>query len=253
MHLRVSFEYFCVTANTVYQFELKIRLILGIISISLQMKPYWIKTHRIIKKLFSNYVWYIPNNQKKIYLTFDDGPTPEITSWVLNQLEQYNAKATFFCIGKNIASHPDLFNQILEKGHSIGNHTYNHLNGWKTNTDDYIENFQLCENSISNQSSEISILQSKIFRPPYGKIKRTQAQKLRQLGYKIIMWDVLSADFDQNITEEECLNNVVNNTQSGSIIVFHDSVKAFKNLEYVLPKVLRHLTENHFSFEVIKD
>lgn len=221
------------------------------------MKPYWIKTNRIIKMLFSNFIWDIPNKENKIYLTFDDGPTPEITNWVLNQLEQYNAKATFFCIGKNIAAHPEIFNRIIQKGHSTGNHTYNHLNGWKTTIDEYLENLKLCEVVISNQKSEInseaSELKSKIFRPPYGKIKSAQAKKLRQKGYKIIMWDVLSADFDPNISKEECLNNVLSNTVSGSIIVFHDSVKAFKNLEYVLPKVLRHLAENHFSFEVITD
>lgn len=217
------------------------------------MKPYWIKTNPIIKMLFSNFIWDIPNNEKKIYLTFDDGPTPEITNWVLNQLEQYNAKATFFCIGKNIAANPEIFNQILEKGHSIGNHTYNHLNGWKTTSQEYLENIEACETAILNLKSEIKDLKSKIFRPPYGKVKVAQAKKLRQQGYKIIMWDVLSADFDQNISKEECLNNVLSNTTSGSIIVFHDSVKAFKNLEYVLPKALRYLTENHFSFEAIKD
>ena len=229
------------------------------------MKAYWVKTHRIIKGLFSNLIWDIPNTEKKIYLTFDDGPTSEITEWVLNQLEQYNAKATFFCIGKNIEQHPEIFKKVIENGHAIGNHTFNHLNGWKTTTNEYIENFELCEVAISNQkcfasslslgseiNPEISGLKSKIFRPPYGKIKAAQAKKLRQKGYKIIMWDVLSADFDQSITKEACLDNVVSNTQSGSIIVFHDSVKAFKNLEYALPKVLQHLAEHHFSFETIK-
>ncbi|MFA9190437.1 polysaccharide deacetylase family protein [Flavobacterium sp. FZUC8N2.13] len=210
------------------------------------MKAYWVKTHRIIKKLFPDYVWNIPNNDNKIYLTFDDGPTPEITQWVLHQLEQYNAKATFFCIGKNITANPEIFNHIVEKGHSIGNHTQNHLNGWKTSTSEYIENSLQCS-EISKQFEN-----NKLFRPPYGKIKAAQAKKLRQQGYKIIMWDVLSADFDQSITKEECLNNVLFNTQSGSIIVFHDSQKAFKNLQYTLPKVLQHLAENHFSFGVIK-
>ena len=206
------------------------------------MKPYWIKTHFIIKKLFSNLIWDIPNKEKKIYLTFDDGPTPEITQWVLAELEKHHAKATFFCIGKNITAHPEIFNTIIEKGHSIGNHTYNHLNGWKTKTEHYIENSLLCENNISN-------LQSKLFRPPYGKITAAQAKELRQLGYKIIMWDVLSADFDQTISPEKCLDNVLKNTQSGSIIVFHDSVKAYKNLEYVLPRALDYLTKNNYSFE----
>lgn len=222
------------------------------------MKSYWVKTNRFIKKLFSNYIWDIPNNENKIYLTFDDGPTPEITQWVLNQLEQYNAKATFFCIGKNITAHPEIFSQIIEKGHSIGNHTYNHLNGWKTTTDEYIKNSMQCSVpiaiGISNQfiDNKQPTTNNKLFRPPYGKIKSAQARKLRQKGYKIIMWDVLSADFDQSITKEECLNNVLSNTKSGSIIVFHDSLKAFKNLEYTLPKVLQHLTENNFSFEIIK-
>lgn len=210
------------------------------------MKAYWVKTHRIIKKLFSNYIWDIPNHENKVYLTFDDGPTPEITEWVLNQLEQYNAKATFFCIGKNIIAHPEIFNQIIEKGHGIGNHTHNHLNGWKTTTDEYIKNSMQCS-EISDQFEN-----NKIFRPPYGKIKAAQAKKLRQQGYKIIMWDVLSADFDQSISKEECLNNVLSSTKSGSVIVFHDSVKAFKNLEYTLPKVLQYLTENNFSFGIIK-
>lgn len=216
------------------------------------MKPYWIKTNPIIKMIFSNLIWDIPNKGKKIYLTFDDGPTAEITEWVLAELEKYNAKATFFCIGKNIASHPEIFNQILEKGHQIGNHTYNHLNGWKTTTEEFLENIEACETAISNLKSAISILQSKIFRPPYGKIKPVQAKKLRQQGYKIIMWDVLSADFDQNISEEKCLDNVVNNTQSGSIIVFHDSQKAFKNLKYVLPRALEYLARNNYSFETIQ-
>jgi peptidoglycan-N-acetylglucosamine deacetylase len=225
------------------------------------MKAYWVKTNQIIKKLFSNFIWDIPNSENKIYLTFDDGPTPEITEWVLNQLEQYNAKASFFCIGKNIEQHPEIFKKVIENGHAIGNHTFNHLNGWKTNTNEYIENFELCEVTISNQKcfasslslgSEIKNLKSKIFRPPYGKIKAAQAKKLRQKGYKIIMWDVLSADFDQSITKEKCLNNVISNTQSGSIIVFHDSVKAFGNLEYVLPKTLQYLTKNNFNFEIIQ-
>ena len=157
------------------------------------MKAYWVKTHSLIKKVFSNYIWEIPNNENKIYLTFDDGPTPEITTWVLNQLEQYNAKATFFCIGKNIIAHPKIYAQILEKGHCTGNHTFNHLNGWKTSTKKYIENFELCEATISNLKSDISNLNSKIFRPPYGKIKTTQAKKLRQKGfYAIVKYDYTS-------------------------------------------------------------
>jgi len=210
------------------------------------MKFYWIKTSLLIKKIFSNYVWDIPNTENKIYLTFDDGPTPEITEWVLQELQKYNAKATFFCIGNNIEKFPDIFSKVIADGHSIGNHTFNHLNGWKTSTEKYLKNSFLCEEQI---------LKSKIynlFRPPYGKIKASQSKKLRQLGYKIIMWDVLSADYDTSISAEKCLENVLQNVKSGSIIVFHDSVKAFPNLEYTLPKALKILSERGFVFEAIK-
>ena len=220
------------------------------------MSFYWIKTNALIKKIFSNYVWDVSNTENKIYLTFDDGPTPEITEWVLEELKKHNAKATFFCIGNNIEKYPDVFEKVINEGHSIGNHTFNHLNGWKTSTEDYLENTKLCEEQIlkSNPSNselakQIYNLKSAIFRPPYGKIKLSQSKKLRQLGYKIIMWDVLSADFDTSISKEKCLNNVIKNTKSGSIIVFHDSVKAFANLEYSLPKALTYWAAKGFIFE----
>lgn len=215
------------------------------------MKFYWIKTSALLKKMFSNYVWDIPNNENSVYLTFDDGPTPEITQWTLLLLKKYNAKATFFCIGNNVEKYPEIFNSVIQQGHAIGNHTFNHLNGWKTETETYIKNAKQCEIRISNQQSEINNLKSKLFRPPYGKIKSKQAKKLMELGYKIIMWDVLSADFDSSITREKCLNNVISNVQSGSIIVFHDSVKGFKNLEYVLPKTLEILKQNGYKCEAI--
>lgn len=204
------------------------------------MKFYWIKTHSIIKRIFSNYVWDLPNDEKKVYLTFDDGPTPVITNWVLSELEKYNAKATFFCIGKNMEQNPEIYKKIIDFGHSIGNHTFNHENGWKTKTDVYIS-------SIQNSIFDFQDNKSKLFRPPYGKIKFTQARKLRNLGYKLIMWDVLSADFDATISKEKCLENVISNIQSGSIIVFHDSEKSYSNLEYTLPKTLRYLKENGYS------
>jgi peptidoglycan/xylan/chitin deacetylase (PgdA/CDA1 family) len=214
------------------------------------MSFYWIKTKSFIKRLFSNYVWDLPNTQNKIYLTFDDGPTPEITEWVLEELKKHNVKATFFCIGNNIQKHPDLFQKVINEGHVIGNHTYNHMNGWKTETKTYLENIRLCEKQI--QKSLIENLQSKIFRPPYGKIKTAQAKIVRRLGYKIIMWDVLSADFDQTITPEKCLENVISNVKSGSVIVFHDSIKASHNLKYALPETLNFLKEKGFLFDVIK-
>lgn len=214
------------------------------------MKLYWIKTNTFIKKTFSNYIWDIPNNEKKIYLTFDDGPTPEITEWVLEELNKYQAKATFFCIGKNIHNHPDIFKKINTQGHTIANHTYNHLKGWQTPTEDYLKNTALCQSAIDELTSD-NKSQPYLFRPPYGKIKKSQATKLRQLGYKIIMWDVLSADFDQTITPEKCLENTLKNVKSGSIIVFHDSVKAFKNLEYALPKALEILKQRGYNFEAM--
>ncbi|TRX04184.1 polysaccharide deacetylase family protein [Flavobacterium gawalongense] len=213
------------------------------------MNLYWIKTNRIIKKIFSNYTWDIPNTENKVYLTFDDGPIPEITEWVLEELKTHNAKATFFCIGDNINKNNKIFKKVITEGHAIGNHTFNHLNGWKTTTEAYLENFKRCEEII--QQSGIN-LKSKFFRPPYGKIKTTQAKEISKLGYKIIMWDVLSADFDQNLSKEDCLENVLSNIESGSIIVFHDSIKAFKNLEYVLPRTLAYLKENNFICDVIE-
>lgn len=207
------------------------------------MSFYWIKTNTLIKTLFPNYVWDVPNTENKIYLTFDDGPIPEITEWVLEELEKYNAKATFFCIGHNIEKHPDIFEKVINDGHSVGNHTFNHLNGWKTSTKEYIEN-SIQWSVVSGQSRNC-----KLFRPPYGKIKPTQSKKLQQMGYKIIMWDVLSADYDTTISPEKCLENVLKNVKSGSIIVFHDSIKAFPNLKYTLPKALKYWATKGFVFE----
>lgn len=208
----------------------------------------WVKTNKVIKKIFNNLVWDIPNSENKIYLTFDDGPIPSVTEWVLDVLKSENIKATFFCIGDNIKKYPEIYKRILTEGHQIGNHTFNHLNGWKTKTNYYIENFKLCETEHSKLNPKHSFL----FRPPYGKIKPSQSKEIRQLGYKIIMWDVLSYDFDQNISEEKCLKNVISNTSQGSIIVFHDSLKAEKNLKYALPKAIQILKNKGFTFDVIK-
>ena len=213
------------------------------------MNGYWIKTTAIIKKIFSSYIWEIPNTEKIIYLTFDDGPTPQITDWILSQLKEYDAKATFFCIGKNIKENPELFKKILIEEHAIGNHTFNHLNGWKTSSATYLENTLLCADAITELIFEGN--NTKLFRPPYGKIKPFQARVLQKKGYKIIMWDVLSADFDTQITPEKCLENVLKNVEPGSIIVFHDSTKAFKNLEYCLPKTLKYLKENKYKCDKI--
>ena len=207
----------------------------------------WVKTNKWIKKIFNNLVWEIPNSDKKIYLTFDDGPIPEVTEWVLNILKSKDIKATFFCIGDNMKKHPEVYKRILAEGHQTGNHTFNHLNGWNTETNYYIENFKLCETEHLKLNTEHSFL----FRPPYGKIKPSQSKTIRQFGYKIIMWDVLSYDFDSTVSEEKCLENVISNTEQGSIIVFHDSVKAEKNLKYALPKAIQVLKDKGFIFDVI--
>lgn len=202
----------------------------------------WAKTHKFISYLFPKYVWKIPNKKNKIYLTFDDGPIPNVTEWVLDFLKNENIKATFFCIGENVQKHPKIFERIKAEGHALGNHTFNHLNGWKTKRNVYLSNFDLCEKEIEN---------STLFRPPYGKISPLQAKAILKNGKKIIMWDVLSYDFDNKISPQKCLNNVIENTESGSIVVFHDSLKAEHNLRYTLPRAILYLKDKGFKFDVV--
>ncbi len=219
------------------------------------------KTPGFVKTLFPNFVWNINTDRKELYLTFDDGPTPEITEWVLQILNAFNAKTTFFCIGNNIEKHPEIFKQIITEGHTIGNHTYNHLKGWKHNTKDYVEDVlktqELINLKFKNhklENSEIENLKAPIvnlFRPPYGKFKNKQSKKLLELGYKIILWDVLSYDWDRSVSENTCFNNVTSAAKEGSIIVFHDSVKASRNLKYVLPKVLKYYSERGYVFRAL--
>lgn len=214
------------------------------------MKTYFAKTPRLIMRIFSKYTWRFSFNKKEVFLTFDDGPTPEITEFVLSELKKYKAKATFFCIGKNITKQPEIFQNIISDGHAIGNHTQNHLNGWRADDQEYINSVLDCENVIS--SSMKNAVNPKLFRPPYGKIMSSQARMLFKKEYKIIMWDVLSGDFDTSITKEKCLQNVLKNTRKGSIIVFHDSVKAAERMQYALPIVLKIFTEKGFTFSKMK-
>lgn len=179
--------------------------------------------------------------EKKIYLTFDDGPHPQATPFVLDQLAAYGAKATFFCIGKNVAAEPDIYQRIIAEGHTIGNHTQHHLNGWKTDDATYLDDIATAQQYIS----------SNLFRPPYGRIKRSQIKALHQQQNKIIMWDVLSADFDIGLTGEACLAYVLYHTQPGSIVLFHDSAKAWDRMSVALPKVLEYFSEKGFRFEGI--
>ncbi|MCT4628983.1 polysaccharide deacetylase family protein [Winogradskyella sp.] len=221
------------------------------------------KTPGFVKALFPSFAWNIDTTHKVLYLTFDDGPTPEITDWVLNTLKEYNAKATFFCIGKNIESHPEIFQSIIKAGHSIGNHTYNHLKGWKTKTAQYIEDIEKTQQLIHSKHQaksnktvellhwdlELKDWDLKLFRPPYGKFKSKQSKKIRKLGYNIVLWDVLSYDWDKSTNEEACLKNIISAAKEGSIIVFHDSVKASQNLKYSLPKVLDYYSKKGFIFK----
>ena len=211
------------------------------------MRFYWIKTNAFIKWLFPKYIWDCSPDTKRVYLTFDDGPVPEATPWVLDLLKKYNAKATFFCIGENVAKNPEVLKRIVIEGHAIGNHTYNHLNGWQTKKSDYIDNVADCENSIYTLLKR----ETKLFRPPYGKLTSSQANELLRRGYKIVMWDILSADFDTSVSAEECTNNVLKNIKPGSIVIFHDSLKAFKNLEYALPATLKFIHDKGYICDVL--
>ncbi len=203
---------------------------------------YLVKTPGFIQDLFPNFTWKVPTQEKIIYLTFDDGPIPEVTPWVLDQLAQYKAKGTFFCVGENVQKNQDVFQEVINQGHSVGNHTYNHLNGWGSDNIPYFHNIRHCARLVN----------SSLFRPPYGRLMPKQAQFL-QRHYRIIMWDVLSGDFDINISKEQCLQNVVSKAKSGSIVVFHDSLKAQAKLKYVLPKVLEYFHQQGFRFEALND
>lgn len=198
---------------------------------------YLARSHALLKALFKERVWNVPGSGKELYLTFDDGPIPGVTPWVLDTLAQHQAKATFFVIGRNAATNPALLARIRAEGHCVGNHTWDHLNGWKTSTFAYLRNVLRCQ----------GVTGSRLFRPPYGKLTREQARALRT-RFDIVMWEVLSADFDTAITGERCLKNVIRHTRPGSIIVFHDSLKAEARLRIALPKVLEHFAGQGYRF-----
>jgi peptidoglycan-N-acetylglucosamine deacetylase len=199
------------------------------------------KTPELLKPLASDLVWDLPTTEKVMYVTFDDGPIPEVTPEVLEILKQYNAKGTFFCVGNNAALHPELLKRILAEGHAVGNHTYSHKNGWNTTQFAYLRDYQKCQD----------LLGTKLFRPPYGRIKRQQVNALKKRT-RIIMWDVLSGDFDQNISPNKCLQNTLKHAKEGSIIVFHDSLKAKDRMLFAFPRFLHHFHELGFRFEAIR-
>lgn len=201
--------------------------------------PWWLRL------LFpAKLTWSFPTKEKILYLTFDDGPTPAVTEFVLDELKKYNAKATFFCIGENVQRHPDLYQRLFAEGHSIGNHTHNHLNGFHTKDELWLNNVREAARWID----------SDLFRPPYGKLRSFPAKVLKESNppFKIIMWSVLSADFDTNISPQKCFDNVRKNTKPGSIIVFHDSEKAFPNLKFALSETLKLFSGGGYRFEVIR-
>ena len=210
------------------------------------MHRYFIKISWFIRWLFPSYVWRIPSEEKAVYLTFDDGPDPVVTPWVLQELKKYDAPATFFCIGENVQLHPDVYRQLLTENHAVGNHTFHHFNGWNTNKEIY----------INDVVKAAAFIDSNLFRPPYGRIRSAQAKEipvaLGKSDAQIIMWDVLSADFDPAFTPEQCLANVIDNVSAGSIIVFHDSEKAFPNLRYALPVVLEFLKKEGYILKKIE-
>lgn len=201
------------------------------------------KTPRLLKWLYPSLQWHHCRNQKVLYLTFDDGPVPGVTEFVLGQLRQYKATATFFCVGDNIRKYPEIFARIVEAGHRVANHTYNHLNGWTSSDRDYIQNIKKCERLLPENGQSL-------FRPPYGKIKRSQIRKL-QPSYRIIMWDVLSGDFDRSLSAPECLRRTISSTRGGSIVNFHDSYRAEQNLRYALPGFLAHFSRRGYQFTAL--
>ncbi len=194
----------------------------------------------LLASLTKNLIWSVKTDKREIFLTFDDGPIPVVTPWVLEILKQYNAKATFFCVGDNVKKNSSVYDQVKAEGHKIGNHTMNHLNGWTNFNKTYFENIQKCND----------LIHSDLFRPPYGKIKPTQINYLKK-NYKIIMWDVLSKDYDEDLTGIQCFDRVKKNCKPGSIIVFHDSLKAEKRLRYALPKSLEFLRNEGYTFSTL--
>jgi peptidoglycan/xylan/chitin deacetylase (PgdA/CDA1 family) len=219
---------------------------------------YLVKSPLLLKWYYPALIWNRTRKDKIVYLTFDDGPIPNVTDFVLNTLKEFGIRATFFCIGDNIRKHPAIFERLKAEGHAIGNHTYNHLKGWATDDQTYLDNFLKCQ----------ELTRSSLFRPPYGRIKKSQLKLLRSVSdlqltadealysqlkpekdpLRIIMWDVLSGDFDLQLSPAKCYQNVIKHTENGSIIVFHDSLKAFDRLAYALPKTIKYLLAKGYQF-----
>ena len=207
------------------------------------MSFFFHKSNFLLRTVYPECWWKIGEEaEPTIYLTFDDGPIPDVTEFVLEQLDRFSAQATFFCIGDNVRKHRDMLYKVLEAGHMVGNHTFNHLNGWKTDDAVYLENIQKCQEQLGVETS--------LFRPPYGRIKKTQVAEVLE-NYSIVMWDVLTGDFDRTLSAEVCLRKTIQYTKPGSIVVFHDSLKAWPTMRKVLPRMLAHFAERGYSFRAV--
>lgn len=203
---------------------------------------YMVHAPKIIRSLFKGFTWSFSGKEKDLYLTFDDGPVPSVTPWVLDTLAEYGAKATFFCIGRNCAQHPELLARIREEGHSIGNHTYDHIRGLRTSTRGYLRNVLQCQ----------ELTGTRLFRPPYLSISRAQFAAVRK-RFDVVLCDVLSGDFDTTIDGARCWRNVLTNVRPGSIVIFHDSLKGEERLRYALPRTLVHFTKLGYRFRALED
>ncbi|MCD4736018.1 MAG: polysaccharide deacetylase family protein [Bacteroidales bacterium] len=204
---------------------------------------YFVKPPGIYKRLYSDLIWEINTNHPDVFLTFDDGPDPGTTPQILDILQRFNAKATFFCTGNRAKKYPEIILKIIDSGHMLGNHGFDHKNGWNTSTEEYFEDVVKCKNVIN----------SSLFRPPYGRILNPQIKKLKNAGFKIVMWSVLSGDFDKNIKPDKCTSNIINNTNPGSIIVLHDNPGFIKVSLTVLEKSLESLSKKKYNYAAITD
>jgi len=206
---------------------------------------YWAKTPAWFRKIYPrDLVWDMPaEDEPSVYITFDDGPHPVATPFAMEQLNKYGAKATFFCVGNNVSKYPDIYAQLLANGHAVGNHTFDHVSGWKLSGDGYLRNITKAKAYIN----------SDLFRPPYGRIKYSQVRKLKQAypGWKIVMWDILSCDFDKTMSPQQCMDNVLNNIRPGSIVIFHDSEKAWDRMNYALPPVLDYCRKKNWKMKAL--
>ena len=200
-----------------------------------------VRPPQLLRSYYKDSIWRMDKNEPTIYLTFDDGPIPELTPWILDILKEYSINATFFCVGENIIKYPELFDRIIDEGHQIGNHTFNHLKGWKFSKKIYIENIEKCE----------ILTKTGLFRPPYGRIKKSQYKSIVK-EYKVVFWDVLNYDYDKLTSPKKCLDNSIRYTRNGTIIVFHDNIKAQKNLKYALPVYIEHFLKLNYKFATIK-